>query len=314
MKVLFAGKGERGLACLEALAGAGYELCGVLAPPGEAGGGLAARARQLRRPCFQPADCNDPAAVAALAALRPEVTVLAGYAQIVQPPLIELAPQGCLNLHAGKLPAYRGSSPLNWALINGETEFTLSVIQVDLGVDTGDVLVEQTFPIGPDETIADLHRTANRAFPELLTEALQGLAAGTLVPRPQGERGARYFPLRFPEDGLVLWDGLAAVQIHDRIRALTRPYPGAFTYHRGRQVRLWRSRLARGTWKGEPGRVYRKSGQALLVCARDGCLWVEEASFVEGPDRVWDIVDRYDRFLTLGQAAEAWAVAQRPGR
>jgi methionyl-tRNA formyltransferase len=290
VRIVFAGNNPRGAACLRGLLSAGHEILGALVHPGAENSDVARDAAAAGIAVEAPEDVNDPAVVDALAALAPDVIVLAGYGQIVRASVLTLAPHGCLNLHAGKLPQYRGSSPLNWVLINGEDEFTISVIQAAAGVDTGDVLRERTFPIGPEDTIADLHATANGAFPELLVETLAAAEARTLEPRRQEDAEAAYYPLRFPDDGLLVWDLVTAEQAHNRIRALAHPYPNAFTFHGSRRLALRRSRPALPPFHGEPGRVYRINGNELLVCASDRCVWVE-------PDDAAGI-DRYDRLAT----------------
>ena len=301
MRVLLGGNKRRGVAVLEALADAGHELVGVVAhPDGDRAVAEAATARGL--PLHEPSEINEPSVVAALRALEPDVVVLAGYGSIVKQEFIDLAPRGCINLHAGKLPQYRGSSPLNWALINGEPDLTVSVIQVDSGVDSGDVLAERTFSVGGDETIADAHRYANAIFPELVLQVLAQIEAGTLRPRVQDDAEAAYYPLRFPDDGLLLWDTTTAAQAHDRIRALTRPYPGAFTFWQGHRLTILRSRPADRVVHGEPGRVYAVSGDELLVCASDRCLWLVD---IEAEDGSQPQIARYDRLATArGLAVE----------
>ena len=301
MRILFAGHKERGAACLAALLSEGYEVVGVLAHHGQAAtpNNVVALARQHGLPLFQPTNVNDDRLLLAIAELRPSVTALAGYAQIANKRFIELAPVGCVNLHAGKLPQYRGSSPLNWVLIRGEVDFTLSIIQVDTGVDTGDVLAERTFPIGPNDTIADLHGIANSVFPRMLVELLPALHAGTAPRRPQQAAEAAYYPIRFPDDGLIVWELMSAQEVHNRIRALTDPYPGAFTFLNGQRIKLLASRLAKGTYRGESGRVYRKTDRGLLVCASDRCLWIERATVAETGVDAWPLVSRYSMFATL---------------
>lgn len=306
MRILLAAHKERGVRCLEALLGAGHAVVGVVAHHDAAGraNAVTAAAERLGLPLLRPADVNAPEAVAALAALEPEVTVLAGYGQIVRAGVLGVAPRGCVNLHGGRLPDYRGSSPMNWALMNGDPEVTVCVIAVDLGVDTGDVLGERVLPVGPDETIAELQERANAVFPELLVEVLGRLEAGTLQPRRQDPDAGAYWPLRFPDDGLLLWDRLTAAEVHDRVRALTDPYPGAFTVHDGRRVRILRSRLEPRTVHGEPGRVYRALPDGLLVCAADRCLWITRATFEDGADAL-PAVPRYARFATAATAVLA---------
>ena len=321
MRVLFAGNKDRGVVCLQALVAHGYDVVGVLAHAAEAqrpvAGSVVAVAQDMGLPLFQPPDINAPSMLARLRVLQPEMTVLAGYGHIVSQAFIDIAPLGCINLHAGKLPQYRGSSPMNWALINGETAYTLSIIQVDTGVDTGDVLSERTFPIAADDTIADLQDRANQIFPDMLLDVLSQCQAGTMQRRKQDDTLAGYYPRRFPDDGLILWDLHTAWQIHNRIRALTDPYPGAFTFFEGQRVRLGRSKLTRRTYYGEPGRVYLKNEHGLLVCATDCCLWVQRAVFEGSNTPAFDVVGRYQKFATLrhlATASLAWVEGEKRDR
>ena len=266
---------------------------------------LAEEALQRGLPLLQPTDVNDPTVVASLRACAPDLLVLAGYSPILTQPLLGLASHGCINLHGGRLPQYRGSSPMNWALINGEKEFTISIVQADAGVDTGAVLHERTFPISIDDTIVDLQRTANQVFPDMLLDVIRDIQSGTVHARPQDESQAAYYPLRFPDDGLILWDLYSAEQVHNRIRALTSPYPGAFTFFNGRRVTLLRSKLARQQRYGEPGRVYLKNEHGLLVCARDRCLWIQQAVFDDSQTDAADAIERYGKFATIRDSAVA---------
>lgn len=202
---------------------------------------------------------------------------------------------------------------MNWALLRDEQSFTLSIIQVDAGVDTGDVMLERTFPIGQDDTIVDLHRTANSEFPEMLTNLLDQLERGVVTRRRQEESLAAYYPLRFPEDGVIFWDQMTALQIHNTIRALTSPYPCAFTFYQNRRVKLLRSRLRETPFHGEPGRIYRISTESLLIAASDCCLWITKAVFDGSEEPVFDAARRYERFATIQSVAASIAMGSVSG-
>lgn len=260
---------------------------------------VADRAEELGIEVLAPVDPNAADFEESLRALEPEVLVLGGYGKILRRNVIEVPRRLCVNLHGGRVPDYRGSSPMNWSLINGESSFGLSVLRVDPGVDSGEVLLERSFEIGPDDTIRELHAVANEHFPRMLVETLDRLADGTLEPRTQDVSKGGYYPLRFPEDGFVLFDQLTAAQIHGRIRALTRPYPGVFTFHRGRRVNLWASELVEPPFYGEPGRIYRVGTRGLLVCASDRCLRITEATFHDTGEPLAGAVARYDALATV---------------
>jgi len=248
---------------------------------------------------FQPKNVNDPKFLNSIKNLNPELIVLAGYGQIVKKDFISLTKLGCINLHGGKLPEYRGSSPMNWSLINGEKEFTISIIQIDEGVDTGDILIEKSFQISINDTIKELQEKANKAFPELLVNAIEKIEQGTLRPKKQDESKSSYYPLRFPDDGLILWDIYTAEEIHNRIRALTDPYPGAFTFFNGHKLKLLKSELTSRPFYGEPGRIYRKTKDKILICAKDQCLWIHKIINAHTKENAYDIMKRYEKLATL---------------
>ncbi len=261
-------------------------------------------AAQLGYPIATASDPDDPALHARLRDLAPEVFVLAGYGRILGRAALAIPARMTINLHGGRLPEFRGSSPMNWALMKGAREFTLSVIEADEGIDTGDVLLEQTFPIGPDDTIADLHRVADEAFPAMTVEVLDRLDTGTLQPRHQNEDAAAYYPRRFPADGLVVWDQLTAEQVHNRVRALTEPYPCAYTFFEERRIRLITTQLPHVRYHGEPGRVYRVGAGGLLVGAADRCVWVRRAVFEDNEQAAAASIPRYAELATVRRAVQ----------
>ena len=209
----------------------------------------------------------------------PELLVLVGYTQIIRRSIIDIAPRGAINLHGGKLPHYRGASTLNWMIINGETEGGVSIIQVDEGIDTGDVLAEERFGIGPDDTIRDVLRRSLEIFPPMLVRVLKEMESGTLTRTRQDPKAGRTWPKRHPADGVLNWSQMTAEQVHNMVRALTRPYPGAFSHLDGRKVFLWRSRVTGETETGLPGRVIDRRESICVIACKDR------------PIAVWDITD-----------------------
>ncbi|MHC4209617.1 MAG: methionyl-tRNA formyltransferase [Planctomycetota bacterium] len=310
MRIVLWVKGRRGEACLRKLLALRHDVSLIVADEADGASESAATSGILRLVAGDP---NAPALRQRLRALGPDLFVLAGYGRILGRETIEIPRLMCLNLHAGKLPEYRGSSPLNWALINGETSFSLSIIRVDRGVDTGDVLLERAFAIGADDTIADLHHVANEQFPEMTAAVIDGLEAGTLRPRPQDEAASAYYPRRFPTDGLVLWDQLTAAQVHNRVRALTEPYPCAYTFWEGHRIRLLATRQARRPFFGEPGRVYRVTDGKLLVGAQDRCLWIVSAVLAATGEPIRDHIPRYAELATVRRWVEKHHETQGEG-
>lgn len=302
MKIVLWANGERGAACTRALLENKLDVALVILHAADESvwhESIAQIARERRIPIIAPEDPNAPEVETQIRGLAPDVFVLAGYGKILASRLLGIPRTLSVNLHAGKLPEYRGSSPMNWALIKGEASFTLSVLAVDAGVDSGDILLEKTFPIKPDDTIRELHKIASAEFPVMLLQVLAAVRAGKVERRPQDPQKFSYYPLRFPDDGFVLWDMQTAEKIHNQIRALTKPYPCAFTFLNGKKVLLVSSRLTGQDFFGEPGRIYRIKTSGLLIAAQDKCLWITEAFFEETGRPLAEEVKRYDSLLTV---------------
>lgn len=302
MKIVFWGNGERGEACLDAVQKAGFDIPLVVLHPSNSSSpsSLFLKTKSLGLKYIAPENPNSEDVIDRLASLKPDLFVMAGYGKIHGPDLIAIPKKMAINLHAGRLPDFRGSSPLNWALIRGETSVTLSIIKVDTGVDTGDILAEKKFGIDGHTTIRDLHIKANKYFPELLLQTLRKIEKNNFRPlRRQDKKKGAYYPLRFPDDGVIFWDMLTHDQIHNRVRALTRPYPLAFTYFQGRRIDLLASELNEKTFYGEPGRIYLKTSRGLLVCAQDRCLWITDAVFSDNGKSLYEAVRRYDTLATV---------------
>lgn len=133
----------------------------------------------------------------------------------------------------------------------------------------------------------------------MLIQVIEQIEKQTIKPRKQDESRAAYYPLRFPDDGLILWDMFTAEEIHNRIRALTDPYPGAFTYYKNCKIKLRKSSLTDRPFYGEPGRIYQKKRNKLLVCAKDKCLWIESIVLADTLEDFYPQLKRYERLATV---------------
>ena len=269
--------GARGLAVVETLVAHGHGVSGVFVPKDraveEAIVAVCARSRTSLRGVE---DVNAPAFVRDLKSTEPRLIVIAGFSTIFKRSLIEAAELGTINLHAGRVPQYRGGSPLNWQIINGERAAGISVLRVEEGIDIGDVLTEAEIPIGAETTIADLHEEANRLFPGLVLDVVFSLETGPAEGRPQDESAVVYWHQRNDEDGRLYWHRSTAEECHRLIRAVTQPYPGAFTYWDSRKVRIFAARLPEVTIRGVPGRVCYIQGRGPYVVCADRAILVED--------------------------------------
>lgn len=268
MKLLLLGGNDRTLACLRRLHHAGETFALALDKPYSP---LQDEAAHLGVPAFLADHPSNSECLTRLASEGASLWVMAGYTKRLPEAAISLPPLGVWNLHAGRVPAYRGASVLNWQIMEGETHIGLSILQTDAGLDTGPVLAETCLPIGPDDTIADIQARVLVTFPEMLLDTLAKARAGCLLPRTQPAAG-RTWPKRHPADGVVCWTS-SARRLHDFIRALTHPYPGAFTWLNGTRLTLWKSRVLEETSLHlEPGRLLRVTPEGADVATMRGTL------------------------------------------
>ena len=223
-------------------------------------------------PVHQPLKVRDPGVIEQLRSLHPDLIVVVAFGQILPKALLEIPPQGCINVHASLLPRYRGAAPLNWCLINGESETGVTTMLMDVGLDTGPMLLKRTTPIDQDEDIVSLHDRMSIMGAELLAETLDGLAAGSIVPQPQDDTQSCYAPLLKKEDGQVNWCRDART-IHNQVRGLL-VWPGAYTVLDGQVLKMYRTRV--GTASGLPGQVLRADKKGLEVACLTGSLVIEE--------------------------------------
>lgn len=264
---------------LDALARAGHELVAVVAQPDRpAGRGQALRAPATKEwasargvPVLQPAKVRDGKLAAELAALRPDVLCVAAYGRILGRDLLELAPHGALNVHGSLLPRYRGAAPVQWAVANGDRETGVSIMQMDEGLDTGDVLLQRALPIDPADTAETLAPRLAALGGEALVEALALAARGALVPVPQDGARATLAPILTKEDGRIDWSAPAA-RIASRLRGF-QPWPGAWTTLGGRTMKILGADAVAGEEApgASPGEA-RRSGAGLAVACGGGTV------------------------------------------
>ena len=269
---------------LEALARADHDLAAVVAQPDRpAGRGQALRepatkafARARGIPVLQPEKVRDGRLAAELAALRPDVLCVAAYGRILGADLLRLAPFGAVNVHGSLLPRYRGAAPIQWAIANGERETGVTIMQMDEGLDTGDVLLQRPLAIAPEDTAGTLGPRLAALGGEALVAALALLERGEIVPVPQDAAQATLAPILAKEHGKVDWT-LPAARIADRLRGFS-PWPGAWTTLEGKVLKLLEvepgdARADPASWT--PGSAFAIAGRGLGVhCAYPTLLLV----------------------------------------
>ena len=278
MRILFAGTPPFAAAALEALADAGHDIVRVLTQPDRpAGRGMklapsavkqAALARQL--PLYQPASLKSAEAQAELAAADADVMVVAAYGLILPQAVLDLPRLGCLNIHASLLPRWRGAAPIQRAILAGDPETGITIMQMDAGLDTGAMLTKTPVPILATDTAASLHDTLAAAGARAIVAALANYPA--LVPQAQDDREATYAAKLSKEEAQLDWrqpaDTLARA-----VRAYN-PVPGAWTLLDGAPLKIWAVEAVAGT--GQPGALLHADAGQLIVACGEGALALQE--------------------------------------
>lgn len=290
MDVLFVGSKDRGVRCLEALLDAGTEIVGVITVPDDDPdafweGSVERTAAERGLSVQAPKNVNDSAVVDALREMDPDLIAMSGYNQVLGSAVLSVPDEGVINLHAGKLPDYRGGSPMNWAILNGETSGTATIHYATERIDAGDILAEREFEIGLDDTIADVRAKTLELFPEMLVDVVKAIDAGEATTRSQDVSEGAYWGSRIPEDGRIHWDRMSAKNVYDFIRALTHPYPGAFTAYGDDRLYVWEAELLDGTIHHAPGRIMMRRGEGRVVGAADRSLVLKRVQLDGEPER-----------------------------
>ncbi len=275
------GTPEFALATLAGLIAAGVNLVGVYTQPDRPKGRgkklAASPVKQLAQeqgiPVFQPLKLRDPLAVEELQALQPDLIVVVAYGQILPKAVLDIPRYQCINVHASLLPKYRGAAPINQAIVDGETETGVTTMLMDVGLDTGDMLVKRSLTIGPNETAGQLHDRLTLLGREAMEETLRQLCAGTLVAEKQNDELSCYAPMMKKEDGLIDWQQ-PAVRVHNQVRGLD-PWPGAYTHLDGEVLKLAATSVD-ADLSGEPGEILAADKTGVKVACGSGGLVIGE--------------------------------------
>ncbi len=225
-------------------------------------------------PVYAPEDINHPLWVRKIAALAPEIIFSFYYRNMIQAPILQIPQKGCLNLHGSLLPRYRGRVPINWALINCEKKTGVTLHHMTTRPDDGDIVAQVEIDITENDTAASLHKKANTAAGEMLTDILPQIKAGTAPREPQDHSKASYYGGRTPADGEIDWN-MAARNIRNLVRAVTRPFPGAFSHMGDRKAFFWEVTEVPENNAAQPGTVI--SVDPLVVACKKGALLIEAA-------------------------------------
>ena len=251
-------------------------------------------------PVFSPVKVKDPEAVQRLREESPDLIVVAAFGQILSKEILELPRLGCVNVHASLLPKYRGAAPIQWAVIDGEEKSGVTIMQMDEGLDTGDILMQEEITLDPEETGESLYNKMASLGGELLVKALPLIEQGALTPIRQNDEFSSYASMLKKEMGNIDWN-LPAVKIERLVRGLN-SWPGAYTFMNGKMLKIWASAVCAtdtdsdalstgkapapaGLKSGEPGTVAGTDKQYIYVNCGDGILALKEVQY-EGKKRM----------------------------
>lgn len=281
MKIVFMGTPEFSVPSLKALISRGDEIAAVVTQPDRQRGRghqvlpspVKAVAQEHGIPVLQFARIKSPEGVAALREIAPDMIVTAAFGQLLSKEILDIPPMGCLNVHASLLPKYRGAAPIQWAIIKGETQTGVTIMYMNEGLDTGDMISSAVVPIPDDMTGGQLYELLAQEGANLLTKAMDDIVSGTAGRAPQNEMEASYYPPLSKELGRIDWTR-PSTEIRNLIRALN-PVPGTYGRICGHTIKMWAAELTDG--QGKPGKIdCADTKRGLVVGTGDGLLRITE--------------------------------------
>ena len=293
LSLVFCGTPEFAVPSLQAVVDAGHKVALVLTQPDRPAGRklelqvppVKSLALSLGLRIEQPEKLKTNTDLRArLEAIASDAIIVVAYGRIIPDWMLELPRLGCINVHGSLLPKYRGAAPIQWAIANGETETGITTMRIDAGLDTGDTLLVQSIPVGPDTTSAQLYPTLSHIGADLLIETLSGLAAGTLKSQPQDNSRATLAPILTREDGRLLLAERTAQQAYNRWRGFS-PWPGAHALFRGKRFLVHRMHPVATGPALTPNALDATTG-SLLVGAADNTLLALDEVQLEGKPRL----------------------------
>ncbi len=280
MKVIFMGTPDFSVGTLEALVAAGHEVVLVVTQPDKPKGRgkemqftpVKECALKYNIPVFQPRRVREADCIEELRRYHADIMVVVAFGQILPKEILEMTAYGCVNVHASLLPKYRGAAPIQWSIIDGEGVTGVTTMQMDEGLDTGDILLKTEIPIDAKETGGSLHDKLAEAGAKLCVETLQALQNKAVTPIPQGETTTAYAKMLNKQLGNIDWTQ-SAVAIERLIRGLT-PWPSAYTNWNGKVMKIWDSEVVEGASGEKPGTIVQVEKDAFYVQTGEGFLKV----------------------------------------
>ena len=292
MKIIYMGTPDFAVEALEALASSRHEVTAVFTQPDKPKGrGKAMQFTPVKEvalreniPVYQPKKVRDPELIQKIRELAPDVLVVVAFGQIIPQEILDIAPYGCINVHGSLLPKYRGAAPIQWAVIDGEKESGVTTMQMDAGLDTGDMLLKTVVPLDEKETGGSLFDKLSKAGADLLLETLDALENGTVTPQKQGESPTAYAKMLTKDMGAIDWNR-PAKELERLIRGLN-PWPSAFSHLNGKTLKIWEASVEEENGeKKAPGTVLQADAKGFRIQTGEGILKIDTLQ-LEGKKRM----------------------------
>ena len=274
MKVVFMGTPEFSVPCLERLVSDGHEVAAVYTQPDKPKGRghhmmpppVKETAMKYDIPVYQPQKLRNSDAFEVLSEINPDIIIVVAYGQILPKNILDIPKYGCVNIHASLLPKYRGAAPIQWSVVDGETVSGVTSMQMDVGLDTGDMLLKAETEIGENETAGELHDKLSVMGAQVMSDTIKALQNGEITPEKQDDSLSNYAPMLTKELCPIDWN-LTAKEVHNKVRGLS-PWPGATAVCAGKLFKIHKTALV-GAVKGKSGEIT-QSGKRLVVACGDG--------------------------------------------
>ena len=279
MRILFMGTPDFAVPSLEALLNAGHDICGVFTQPDKPKNrGMKLQATPVKEfalahniPVFQPESVKDGTALEQIRQLNPELIAVAAYGRILPVDILEYPTYGCINVHSSLLPKYRGSAPIHWAILNGDSESGVTIMHMAKAMDAGDIIAQDATPIDPNETVENLHDRLAQMGAKLLVEVVEQIKNGTATRTPQDESKVTYAPMLSRELSPLDWNK-SARQLHDQVRGLI-PWPATTTdIICGQPVKIFEVEETGLETSAAPGTIVAAGKAGIDVACGDGVL------------------------------------------
>lgn len=285
MNIIFMGTPDFAVPTLESLYNKGYNIALVITQRDKPKGrgkkfqptAVKEKALELELEVYQPDNVNSAESIEKMKKLNPDFIVVAAYGQILRKQILDMPKYGCINVHASLLPKYRGAAPINWAIINGEKETGITIMEMAEGLDTGDMILSKEIPINEEDDFQIVHDKLALLGSELIVEALEGIKDNRVIKVPQDNKLSTYASMISKETGRINW-GKDGENIKNLVRGL-KPRPSAYTVYNGNIVKIHKVKLVDKFKEGKDGEIVLVTDEGIFVNALDKCVVIEEIQF-----------------------------------